>query len=274
MQYKEKDFQKALDGLGLSPDGAIRIGYLTATTTGPARKPGGKRVWVRVGTAADEVVWMRAEAIEEASGELAERIPMPKVLDTFTWEKFDTDENVTRQVRAHVFEYVNGSPVSPEPTIRQAPKVSDAWWCELRRAHNEISAARWAGPGQSEKRVRRWVAAMTGDDRFTNTAIEWRPQHNDFHWQNLLSPRLTIVDWEGYSLAPVGSDAATLLTYSLTHTPTAERVRELFSDVLSGETGKLAQVFAAANVWTAIKNGFHPHLEQPLKEHVRKLLSV
>jgi hypothetical protein len=215
---------------------------------------------------------MRPESIEEASRELADRLPMPKVLNTFTWDVFDSEEKAMRQARAHVFEYVEGAPVSPEPSIREAPDVDDSWWDDLRQAHDHISAAAWAGPGQSEKRVRRWVAALTGE-RFANTEIDWRPQHNDFHWQNLLSPKLAVVDWEGYSLAPVGSDAAQLLTYSLAHPPTAERVRDVFSDILSGESGKLAQVFASANVWTAIRNGFHTHLEEPIRDHVKKLLT-
>jgi hypothetical protein len=198
---------------------------------------------------------------------------MPKVMDTFTWEKFDAEEGFSRQARAHVFEYVTGSPVSPEPTIQQAPQVDDKWWYDLRQAHNRITAAGWAGPGQSEKRVRRWAAAIAGDGRFDHTPIEWRPQHNDFHWQNLLAPKLAVVDWEGYSLAPAGSDAAQLLTYSLAHPPTAKRVHDLFSDVLSGESGKLALVFAAANVLTAIRNGFHAHLERPLQDHVKDLLT-
>lgn len=272
MKYTEQDFREALENLGLSQDGPIRIGYLAATTTGPARTVDGKRVWVRVGTVADDLVWMRAEAIEEASRELADGVPMPRVLNTFTWEKYDSEEEVTRRARAHVFEYVEGAPVSAEPVIRQAPAVDDVWWRDLREAHDRVSGAAWAGPGQSEKRVRRWVAAMSGDDRFAHQPIEWRPQHNDFHWQNLFGPKLAIVDWEGYSLAPMGSDAAELLVFSLTHPPTAERVRDVFADVLSGESGRLAQLFAAANIWTAIKNGFHAGLAEPLERHVRALL--
>jgi thiamine kinase-like enzyme len=114
---------------------------------------------------------------------------------------------------------------------------------------------------------------MTGDDRFAKQPIEWRPQHNDFHWQNLLSPKLSVVDWEGYSLAPMGSDAAQLLVFSLAHPPTAERVRDVFSDVLAGESGELAQLFAAANAWTALKNGFHAHLTEPLEKHIRSLVN-
>jgi hypothetical protein len=134
MKYTEEDFRKALRHLRLSEDGPIRIGYLSATTTGPARTAEGKRVWVRVGTVADDLVWMRPESIEEADRELSGRLPMPGVVDTFTWPKEDHDEGVMRQARAHVFEYVEGSPVSPDPAIRQAPDVDDAWWRDLREA--------------------------------------------------------------------------------------------------------------------------------------------
>ncbi len=272
VRYTEWDFRYALGRLGFYSDGPIRIGYRAATVTGPARMSDGTRVWVRVGTVADHVVWMRPEAIEEASRELSFLVPMPHVLGSFTWSRPDVDEGVDRRARAHVFAYVEGAPVSPEPMIREDPSVDEVWWDDLRRAHDRISEAGWAGPGQSERRVRRWVSSLAGE-RFADTEIEWIPQHNDFHWQNLLAPKLTVVDWEGFSLAPAGSDAAHLLIYSLAHPPTADRVRDLFSDVLSGESGELAQVFAAANVLTAVENGFHDDLREPIRDHVKSLLA-
>lgn len=275
MKYTEEDFLTTLRKLGLRQGGPVRLGYAEETVTGNARTQDGEPVWVRIGTLADEIVWMRPDSIEEASRELAGRVPMPRLIDALTWDVFDTEEQVDRKARAHVFERVQGRPVSPEPDVCALPAVSDRWWEELQIAERRIESAAWAGSGQSERRVRRWVEAMAGDSRFAKVPIEWKPQHCDFHWANLLStPDLVIVDWEGYSLAPKGFDAAQLLTYSLGHRPTFERVREVFSEALSGESGMLAQLFAAADVWTAVKNGFHPHLERPLKEHVRGLLST
>lgn len=273
MQYTEQDFHTALGRLGAIADGPVRVGYAAATATGPARADDGTPVWVRVGTVADDVVWMRPNAIEEAAAQLADQVPMPRVLDTATWDVWDAEERQYRQARAWMFELADGTTPSPNPAITAAPDVDDTWWKDLREAHDTISSAGWAGPGQSEQRVRRWVAAMAGD-RHANAPIEWGPAHNDFHWSNLLSPRLVVLDWEGYSLAPAGTDAALLLTYSLAVPETAARVRGLFSDVLDGEGGRLALLFAAANVWTAVKAGFHPHLADPLRAHVHRLLAT
>ncbi|WP_433699112.1 phosphotransferase [Nocardiopsis sp. CA-288880] len=272
MKYTEQDLHQALDRLALVPDGPERIGYAAATVTGPARTAKGDRVWVRVGTVADSVVWMRPDAIEEAAAQLGHRVPMPRLLDSATWDVWDVEEDQARQARAHVFERVAGSPPSADPALTCAPDVDDTWWKDLRAAHDEIASAGWAGPGRTARRVRRWVAAMAGD-RYADVPITWVPSHCDFHWSNLLSPRLTVLDWEGFSLAPAGTDAATLLTYSLAVPSVAARVRDLFSDVLSGDTGQLALLFAAAEVWTAVQDGHHPHLADPLRAHVADLLA-
>lgn len=270
MRYTEHDLHGAMDRLGLVLDGPARIGYAAATVTGPARTADGTPVWVRVGTVADHVMWMRPDAIEEATAQLADRVPMPRVLDSVTWGVWDAEEEQRRQARAHVFERVDGAPACTDPAATTLPDVDDVWWSDLRTAHDAIAAAGWAGPGQSERRVRRWVTALAGD-RYGHVPIVWTPAHNDFHWSNLLYPKLSVLDWEGYSLAPAGTDAATLLTYSLAVPELADRVRHLFSDVLREETGRLAMLFAAANVWTAIKAGFHPHLADPLRAHVAAL---
>lgn len=270
--YTAHDLHTALEQLGLVADGPVRIGCRAATVTGPAVTADGRPVWVRVGTAADEVVWMRPDAIGEASRVLSEWVPMPRVLDSATWDVWDAEEQRERQARAHVFDRADGIPVSADPALKDKADVPDQWWRDLRAAHDQIAAAEWAGPGQSERRVRRWVASLAGD-RFEDVTIIWSPAHCDFHWANLLCPDLVVLDWEGYSLAPAGFDAATLLTYSLAAPQTADRVRDVFSDVLSGESGWFAQLFAAADVGTAVDDGFHPHLAGPLREHVRRLLA-
>lgn len=274
VHYAEHDLTTALGHLGLDLDGPIRIGYRAATVTAPARTQDGSAVWVRVGTVADDLVWMRPDAIEEADQALGGVVSMPGLVDaSLSWKVWDEDEGAVRQARVWVFERATGVPVSTDPALTGPVQVTDEWWGELRRAHDQITRTRGAGPGQSERRVRRWVASIAGD-RFAQAPIVWAPAHGDFHWANLLAPRLTILDWEAYSLAPAGYDAAMLLTYSLAAPDTAAHVREVFADVLAGEAGLLAQVFAAVEVGSAVQDGFHPHLSGPLRAHVRHLLSV
>ncbi|MBB4934267.1 hypothetical protein F4561_005087 [Lipingzhangella halophila] len=270
MQMSELSMMYALDRLGLSLDGEVRMGFNNVTVSARAVTPEGSPVWVRVSRVPQPPLWPRAHAIKEAQV-LVNRVPMPRVIDECEWEQWDDDLEKMGHARALVFEWVDGSPVFPEPTADTAPDVSDVWWRQLRDVHDAITTAEWAGPGRSEKHFARRVTRHLPDAPGL-THIPWVPQHGDFHWANLVSP-LTVVDWEGFSLAPAGLDAATLLTYSLSHPPTAERVSTIFSDVLSGDLGRCVQIYACVDVMTAVEAGFHPHLEQPIREHMRFLLS-
>lgn len=65
--------------------------------------------------------------------------------------------------------------------------------------------------------------------------------------------------------------AATLLSYSLLVPDVAERVHHTFSDVLDTDTGRLAQLYAAARLLHRIDKGDHPDLAAPLRKHAKAL---
>ncbi|WP_245645984.1 phosphotransferase [Nocardiopsis trehalosi] len=267
----EQHFENALGRLSLKTAGPVRIGLLSATVSGRAETVEQDVRWVRVAPVPDSSVWLRPDAIGEAQV-LRDRVPMPRLLDRAAWEEPDTETGTMRTVRADVFEYVDAAPVSADPVIKAAPQVPDRWWDQLRGAHDSIRAFPGAGPGRAKRGVLARVRRLAGD-RIDTAGMRWEPAHGDLHWANLLSsPELVVTDWEGYSWAPAGLDAATLLAFSLAHPPTAERVREMFDRELSGEPGRMAQVYVAAFLESAIRRGFHADLAGPLREHVRGLL--
>jgi hypothetical protein len=269
----EQHFAQSLRRLSLKNGGRVRIGLGGATASGRATTANQDARWVRVALVPDSRVWLRPDAIAEAQQALRGRVPMPRLLDRAAWEETDTETGATRTVRADVFEYVDSPPVSADPVITEAPQVPDRWWSQLRDAHDAIRSLPGAGPGRAKRGVLARVRRVAGT-RIDTTGMRWEPAHGDLHWANLLSsPELVITDWEGYSWAPAGLDAATLLTYSLAHPPTAERVRGMFGAELSGEQGRMVQVYVAAFVGSAIRAGFHGGLAGPLRENVRGLLA-
>jgi hypothetical protein len=272
MKMTEKHVDQALTRMGLTKSGPVRVGLLDSTVSVRAVSDSGVNHWVRVAPVRDETTWVRPNAIAEAQV-LSERVPMPRIINRAEWEETDSEEGNVRQVRGEAFEYIEASPVSKEPAITAAPEVSDEWWGQLRKAHDIIQTSEGAGPGRAKFGVLARIRRVAGPDvDFTN--FKWCASHGDFHWANLLStPDLVIVDWEGYGFAPVGLDAATLLTYSLAHPPTADRVRNVFADLLEGKQGFLVQLYMAEMIMSGVRNGFHTHLEQPIREHVKKLLT-
>lgn len=272
VKMTQAHLDRALGRLGLCPAGAARFGWGEASVSVPGLTQAGAPVWVRVAAVADHQVWMRPDAVGEAAAALGGAVAMPQLLRRTRWQVYAPDEGGVREVRADVFERVRARPVSPEPHLEQAPAVTEGWWGQLRSACDAIAASGGAGPGRPRRMVARWVHHLAGPGIDTAGTV-WAPAHGDLHWANLLAaPDLVVTDWEGYSLAPRGLDAAMLLIYSLGHPPSAARVRDLFADVLDGESGRVAQVYAAAEVLSAVDNGFHPHLEAPIRRHLAHLL--
>lgn len=272
MKMTEKHLDRALARMGSTRSGITRIGFLDSTVSARAVSDSGVIHWVRVAPVRDATTWVRPNAVEEAQV-LSDRVPMPRILDRTEWEETDPQDGSVRRVRGEAFEYIEAGPVSEEPGIREAPEVPAGWWRSLREAHDVVQVSEGAGPGRAKWGVLARIRRVAGPGVDT-TGLRWSAGHGDFHWANLFStPDLVIVDWEGYGFAPAGLDAATLLTYSLGHPPTAERVRDVFSDVLSGKQGFLVQIYTAEMVMSAVRNGFHVHLEQPIRDHVKKLLA-
>lgn len=111
-----------------------------------------------------------------------------------------------------------------------------------------------------------------GDD-IDSRVRNWTTAHRDLHWSNLLAPQFTILDWEGWGLAPAGYDAATLYCYSLLVPEMAKRVYHTFVDLLDTPEGIQAQLYVITRMLRRIDKGDYMELAGPLHRHARTLLT-
>lgn len=264
MRMTHDHLDAAVKHFGLTPTGPARLGLEDASITTTAVNDGGERVWVKVAPIPSPAYWPRPQAHREAYDALAGRVPMPRLCDEAAWpEPGEDEEGYRRWVRVEVYEYLRAPVVSATPELHEAPGLSEEWWLQLRAATEEIAATQEVGAGRPDRMIRHWIREVGGR---CPHHITWEPCHGDLHWANLhAGPDLVITDWSGWGLAPRGLDAATLLVYSLPDPATVAWVRRVFGDVLESEDGWLAQVYAAAEVLTAVDAGFHPQLEQPIR---------
>ena len=98
------------------------------------------------------------------------------------------------------------------------------------------------------------------------TSAPWTNAHGDFHFANLCAPRLTILDWEGWGLAPTGYDAAMLHAYSLLTPATAIQIRHELSHLLNSTAGRYAELVAITDLLHAASQGAHPQLTEALHQ--------
>ncbi|EKX65939.1 hypothetical protein [Streptomyces ipomoeae] len=224
-------------------------------------------------TSAQGTGWLRlvAEHPGKAHGKLWEgpktaqevlpvEIPRPALHHVRDWQTADW------AYRAELYQYADASVFSRSPVLEHDPALPAAWWVELRTALDSLAEAPTERIAVREEYIRRAVPEYTGRDV---GEIEWSTAHGDFHWSNLGGPDLTILDWEGWGLAPVGFDAAQLYLYSL-HTPaTAARVRQTFAHVLDTPAARVAELTVCAQVLQAAdRTPFYKELAGPVKQYL------
>ncbi|WP_245929791.1 phosphotransferase [Allonocardiopsis opalescens] len=229
---------------------------MTTTEGGPA--------WLRVMSSPrpEGKLWDGAVLADDL---LDDAVPHPALLAVHTWQ------DAGAAFQAHVWEQLTGSVLSPTPDLTSAspPAVTAGWWRDLRAGTAGIRRTP-VPPGREVVtqayigRIHRFVPGLAGVEL---TARRWETAHGDLHWANLTRDPFQIIDWEGWGAAPEGYDAAVLHAYALPAPGIAAKVREVFADVLTGETGRLAELVVAAQVIQAADRD-EPHAR--LRPHVRR----
>lgn len=229
-----------------------------------SRVEGGKgRYWLRV--VSEHCDWVKQEWWEgNVTADEIEGIPKPKVFNFFEWSEGET------QFRTEIMSFVEGKVCSPTPELRQYWDLPDSWWKELRVSLDAISTWSTDRMKTKQEKVTHRFLVFYGDE-LDSTVTRWSTAHGDFHWGNLMAPKLSIIDWEGWGKAPVGMDAATLYCFSLLVPDMAKRVYQMFADILDSSEGRFAQLFVITRLLRRIDQGDFIELAGPL-HHLKKLL--
>ncbi|WP_395297234.1 hypothetical protein ACF9IK_30205 [Kitasatospora hibisci] len=189
-------------------------------------------------------------------------VPRPRLHNTMDWTEADWF------YQADVFDFV-GPAISSTPDLRDDPRLDDGWWNDLKGALVDIAAA----PSTKITLRQTWI-----DEVFPKylgipapAEVDRTAGHGDFHWANLTSGPLVIVDWERWGLVPVGYDPAVLWASSLLVPAVANRIRVEFSDILDTPAGRAGQLIALAEMLQAVDRGHYPELAPLLAEQARML---
>lgn len=199
--------------------------------------------WVRVDSRPPSVIqpqsWVGAEAASVIPG-----VPKPAWFQSVTW----ADASRKRVWRAEEMELVTDPVVAVTGTMLTAPpKVSDTWWAELRAALAALAGFRTFRVSGRQELITRRVSQVLGGAVDT-TITQWTTSHGDLHWGNITAPRLFLLDWADWGLAPRGNDAACLWGSALAVPDTADRVHAEFHDDLNCRSGKIARLWVCSNI--------------------------
>lgn len=167
--------------------------------------------------------------------------------------------------RAELTAFVDEPVLSPDgPVLNKELDLSDSWFKSIRSDLDTIAA-----PHRPDRRTtavdRRAVPQFTGHP--SPHITDWICVHGDFHLANITATG-TILDWEGFGLAPRGWDTALLYTYALNAPAKAARIRAAFTDT---DAGRSALLIAAADLLQSASRGDHPELEGPLHNLVARV---
>jgi hypothetical protein len=192
-------------------------------------------------------------------------IPKPQVIDIYEWE----DGKI--QLRAELMSFVEGQICSSTQELRSLIELPDQWWSELRASLDTLATWQTDRIIVDQDEVTRRFLVFFGDD-INSKVTHWTTAHGDLHWANLMAPQLSILDWEGWGLAPAGYDAATLYCFSLLVPKVAEQVYQTFADILDTPEGTIAQLYVITRLLRRVDKGDFIDLAGPLHRLARKLM--
>jgi hypothetical protein len=261
-QWMRDNLDRAAEHFGVVVTGEPLLGWLDRSISAPVHDRG-VDYWLRV--VSEDKQWTGGDFwTGNLDANMFLDLAKPRVLDFFEWEEW-------RQQRAELMTRLPGNPCSPTDVLRAEVALSDSWWAELRRTVDTVAATPTHRINADQDKVTDRIRQRFGDD-VDPTVTEWETVHGDLHWANLLGPEFGLLDWEWWGRGPRGTDAATLLCYSLLVPEVAERVHALFADVLDTTAGRLAQLYAVARLRRRVEGGEYPDLAEPLDRHARTLL--
>lgn len=177
--------------------------------------------------------------------------------------------------RAELTAFAADPVLSSDPVLREEVELSDAWFADLRRSLALIAAVPTDRSVIDQDYLNRAMPAFLGLDTGPATTAEtWSTAHGDLHLANLTGPSLTILDWEGWGVAPQHYDIAALHTYCLLAPATAARIRQEFAEEFGSPAGRFAELAVIAELLQTVSRGDNLDLEPMLRDRVAALLAT
>ncbi|MFI6375779.1 hypothetical protein [Streptomyces sp. NPDC050546] len=193
-------------------------------------------------------------------------VPRPRLRQRLTWTE-SSDSYL-----AELYDLVSEPTVTTDgPILRHRPDLSGAWWTSLRTALDTVSAVPTDRVAVRQAYLDRAMPQFLGQEIDT-TVPAWSTAHGDLHWANLTCPTLTMLDWEGWGIAPAGFDAAMLHTYSLLVPSVSAQVRGHLDHVLDTPTGRFAELVVITQLLQTNSRGDNLELAGPLRQRAGELL--
>lgn len=203
---------------------------------------------------------------EDAERLVPRHVPRPRLHLVREWAEGDD------VYRAELYDFVADGAVSATPALTEAPR----WWSGLRTAIGGLAGVRTERTAVRQAYLDR---AMPKYLAFLGRPVPavppaWSTAHGDLHWANLAGPQLSILDWEGWGMAPAGYDAALLHAYSLAVPETAERVRRELSDILASEAGRFAELVVITELLQSAERGDNRELVPALRQRAGEVFTL
>lgn len=232
-----------------------------------------------VGALTDGGTWLRLthrdfDRVNERTwtgDETAAVIPVskPSLLRSLQWS-----EGTSAVWKLDEFTLIPGQVLSRSPDILDLPAVDSNWWLELKRDLQVLAARTTVRVAVRQDLVTRRIHEIS-QGAVDPLVEEWATAHGDLHWGNLAGPRLAILDWEGWGLAPRGLDIATLWAFSCRNESLREEIESQFEHELGLRSTQLSQLFICAELIRMSANyGDHPELADVLNDHSSRLVSI
>jgi len=261
-EWMRENLQRAAAHFGLELAGEPRLGWMDRSIGALAGR-GGERFWLRV--VSEHKQWIGGNFwTGNLDANVFTGLAKPRVLDVYEWEE-------SRQQRAEVLTLLPGSPCSRTGALREPIDLPDPWWAGLRRTVDAVASTPTKRVNADQELVVSRIRQRFGDSADL-AVVRWETVHGDLHWANLMRPGFGLLDWEWWGRGLAGTDAATLLCYSLLVPEMVERIRSVFADVLESESGRLAQLYVVARLFRRMDKGDHPDLAGALSAHAETLL--
>jgi hypothetical protein len=229
---------------------------------GSSAASGGDRYWLRVVSELSQWACGRAwtgNADANAIGGIAK----PQLVGVTEW-----DEGSWRRQRAELLTLLPGSPAAPSADLTEPLALSPLWWRQLKASLQRLRTFPTERVSIASEAASRRLREAFG---IQETQFRVETVHGDLHWQNVLTPRFALIDWELWGRGQVHTDVASLLLHSLRIPSVFDRVAEMFAAELGSEDGRLAQLVVGARLLSRIRGGDFPELAHPLRKHLARL---